>query len=181
MYLRRPSPSELKRLLARATLDSLTYDEVGATERDTLPHGYRHMEAERRIGDPEVFARAVTGLRTWATHEGSGISILPTGQSVTPGSTFLSVASIGPLKIVAPCRITRITDGPDSFGFTYGTLPGHPVRGEEAFLVERRANGTFFRITAFSTPSQLRTRTDSLHHDCPTVGQFITGVVRSEK
>jgi len=31
-------------------------------------------------------------------------------------------------------------------------LPGHPERGEEAFVVERRTDGTFFSITAFSRP-----------------------------
>ena len=39
-------------------------------------------------------------------------------------------------------------------GFGYGTLPGHPVRGEEAFEVELDAAGrVFLKITAFSRPS----------------------------
>ena len=42
-------------------------------------------------------------------------------------------------------------DEPQSAGFGYGTLPGHPERGEEAFEVEMGADGrVFLTITAFS-------------------------------
>ena len=40
----------------------------------------------------------------------------------------------------------------DSFGFAYGTLPGHPESGEESFVVERRGGATFFTVSAFSKP-----------------------------
>jgi uncharacterized protein (UPF0548 family) len=41
--------------------------------------------------------------------------------------------------------------GPQSAGFGYGTLPGHPARGEEAFEVEIDAQGrVLLKITAFS-------------------------------
>jgi uncharacterized protein (UPF0548 family) len=55
--------------------------------------------------------------------------------------------------MVAPCRIVRVIDESDRVGFACGTLPGHPECGEEAFVVERRADGTFFSITAFSRPA----------------------------
>lgn len=56
--------------------------------------------------------------------------------------------------MVAPCRIVSVLSEADSFGFAYGTLPGHPERGEEAFTVERRAEGTFFSVRAFSQPAE---------------------------
>jgi uncharacterized protein (UPF0548 family) len=47
----------------------------------------------------------------------------------------------------------------DRRGFAYGTLPGHPERGEEAFLVTI-TDGTdvHFRIRAFSRPATLPAR-----------------------
>ena len=58
---------------------------------------------------------------------------------------------LGPLALSAPVRVVYVIDGPDRRGFAYGTLPGHPESGEEAFLVERRPDGTVWcRITAFS-------------------------------
>jgi uncharacterized protein (UPF0548 family) len=44
-------------------------------------------------------------------------------------------------------------------GFRYGTLPGHPVSGEEAFLVELLDDGTVTAsVTAFSRPARWFTR-----------------------
>ena len=49
-------------------------------------------------------------------------------------------------------------DESDRFGVAYGTLLGHPERGEEAFVVERSGSRTTFRITAFSKHADLLTR-----------------------
>jgi len=39
-------------------------------------------------------------------------------------------------------------------GFAYGTLPGHPGRGEEAFIIQQHSGGTVsFTIAAFSRPA----------------------------
>jgi uncharacterized protein (UPF0548 family) len=46
-----------------------------------------------------------------------------------------------------------------SRGFAYGTLPGHPERGEEAFLVRRHHGAAVtFTITAFSRPASALAR-----------------------
>src|SRR5205085_9707574 len=62
---------------------------------------------------------------------------------VTAGLSWLGYDS--------PCRVVwaQIT-GPWR-GFGYGTLPGHPESGEEAFVVEQRDDGTVvFRTRVFS-------------------------------
>jgi uncharacterized protein (UPF0548 family) len=52
-----------------------------------------------------------------------------------------------------------MVDDAASFGFAYGTLPEHPEKGEELFLVTRGANGQVrFEIVAFSRPHDLVTR-----------------------
>jgi len=46
-----------------------------------------------------------------------------------------------------------VIDEPNRAGFGYGTLHGHQESGEEAFLVERDAQGrVWLRVTAFSRP-----------------------------
>jgi uncharacterized protein (UPF0548 family) len=58
------------------------------------------------------------------------------------------------LVLPAPCRIVSILDEPDRWGFAYGTLPGHPEQGEEAFVVSRDSTGSVrFEIRAFSRPT----------------------------
>ena len=65
---------------------------------------------------------------------------------------------VGPLSIIAPCRVVYVIDESDRCGFGYGTLPGHPESGEESFLLERADNAVTFTVTAFSKPATMLTR-----------------------
>ena len=57
----------------------------------------------------------------------------------------------GALYMLAACRIVWTVDEPDTFGFGYGTLPGHPESGEECFVVRRHGGGRVtFEVTAIS-------------------------------
>jgi uncharacterized protein (UPF0548 family) len=52
-----------------------------------------------------------------------------------------------------------VIDEPNRWGFVYGTLPGHPEEGEEAFIVSISEDGIVrFEITAFSRPANLIVR-----------------------
>ena len=79
-------------------------------------------------------------------------------QPPIAGSTVAVAAPLGPLAAVAVCRIVAVVDKSDRYGFAYGTLPGHPEHGEEAFLVERSDRRAAFRIIAFSRPADLLAR-----------------------
>lgn len=55
--------------------------------------------------------------------------------------------------VTAAARIVYVVDEPNRYGFAYGTLPHHPVAGEEAFLVEQDEGGNVsFEIEVFSRP-----------------------------
>jgi uncharacterized protein (UPF0548 family) len=50
-----------------------------------------------------------------------------------------------------PCRVVWAQTDGDERGFGYGTLPGHPESGEEAFVVRRTASGeVVFALRVFS-------------------------------
>ncbi|MDP3207567.1 MAG: DUF1990 domain-containing protein, partial [Rhodoglobus sp.] len=54
----------------------------------------------------------------------------------------------------APARVVYLIDEPKRKGFAYGTLPGHPEDGEEAFIVSQNADGSvWLTVRAFSRPS----------------------------
>lgn len=57
-----------------------------------------------------------------------------------------------------PVEVVAVIDEPDRRGLVYGTLPGHSERGEEPFSVERRADGTWVVVRAFSRPGRWFTR-----------------------
>jgi uncharacterized protein (UPF0548 family) len=77
---------------------------------------------------------------------------------LTADATVLTSIFFGPVTMVAPCRIVRLWKSDTTFGFAYATLPGHPESGEESFALERRTDGTFFIIRAFSRPGSLLVR-----------------------
>ena len=77
------------------------------------------------------------------------------GQTfIAPGDTALLIVPFWPFGVRAPCRVIYVIDEPKRKGFAYGTLPGHPESGEEAFVVEQTDDGSvWLTIRAFSRPS----------------------------
>ena len=154
--LRRPTHEQLDALLRRLRDASFTYPEVGATLDTELPAGYAHDRYTTEL-DGDAFQRASDGLRAWRAHLGAGVGVYPVDAPLRPGTVVIVMARTGPLHALAPCRVVHVIDEPDRFGFAYGTLPGHPERGEEAFIVER-AGRTTFSIVAFSCPADVLAR-----------------------
>lgn len=138
---------------ARLADTSLTYPEVGAT-RDELPAGYKHVAREGRLGVGEqAWALASEALVHWELQRRAGVRVLPSSPTVVEGADAILLLGFGRVAIPAPVRVVYLVDEPRVRGFAYGTLPGHPESGEEAFLVELRPDGTVVcRVTAFSKP-----------------------------
>ncbi|WP_395640122.1 DUF1990 family protein [Pseudolysinimonas sp.] len=74
-------------------------------------------------------------------------------QLVRPGDTAVLLLGWGRLSLRIPVRIVYLVDEPTRRGFAYGTLPGHPESGEEAFIVERRDDDSvWLTIRVLSRP-----------------------------
>jgi uncharacterized protein (UPF0548 family) len=138
----------------------LTYPEVGATRAGALPDGYGRVHRDVSLGSgPMVFERAAAALFDWRMHRGAGLSVLHSSGAATPGSVVVLRVGWGPVGHTIPCRVVYVVDEADRRGFAYGTLPGHPERGEEAFTVVRDGSGEVrFQIRAFSRPATLVAR-----------------------
>lgn len=138
----------------------LTYDRPGATRDETLPAGYDHLDRDARIGNGRAtFDRAAAAVLGWGMHRGSGLSVAASAERAAPGVVVLLRAGRGPLSVDIPCRVVYTVDTPDRQGFAYGTLPGHPERGEEAFTVTLAPDGEVrMRVRAFSRPASLLAR-----------------------
>jgi uncharacterized protein (UPF0548 family) len=134
-----------------------TYAEVGATRDDRMPAGYGHVHRDVRLGSGEgSFGRAVDALFDWRMHSLAGLKLVRSGGRAAPG---VVVVFRGPLRLTIPCRVVYVVDEPGRRGFAYGTLPGHPERGEESFVVTLTETGEVrFRIRAFSRPASLLAR-----------------------
>lgn len=155
MRLTRPSDSAA---LAR-TVDDFkgtepNYTDIGATLAGKRPDGFHHDHYEAVLGEgPGTFRRAVTGLKTWKAHRLPGMGVFPDHQEVLTGATVVVTLGTPIVALVVPCRIVGVIDRQTRWGFAYGTLPGHPERGEEAFIVSIEPDQTVrFEIEAFSRP-----------------------------
>ncbi|MGP4112559.1 DUF1990 family protein [Streptomyces sp. 4N509B] len=139
-----------------------TYREVGATlptadvaaGADELPPpGFHLVRVRTRLGSgPEVLRRAGRDVLGWRMHRAMGVSIEADGPEAEPGVGVVVGLGVGSLRLRAPCRVVWVVREADRAGFAYGTLPGHPACGEEAFLVERNAedDSVWLTVTAFS-------------------------------
>lgn len=137
----------------------LTYDEVGGTQ-GALPSGYHHLRGSRVVGSgPDAFAAAAAAVLSWQVQLRAGLSVTASAVVAEPGAVVLLSVGAGPLRVCAPCRVVYAVTGSRRRGFAYGTLPGHPERGEEAFVVEQREDGSVvLSITAFSRPASVAAR-----------------------
>ncbi|GHD46902.1 DUF1990 family protein [Mycetocola manganoxydans] len=52
------------------------------------------------------------------------------------------------MNVLEPVEVVAVVEQPDRVGFAYRTMPGHPVSGEEAFIVSR--HGEEVRLTVRS-------------------------------
>lgn len=158
--LRRPDSERLSHFLARERTSPLTYTEVGTSFDAELPAGYHHVRAGTDLGTGDAtWGRACAGIRAWAAHRGAGMTVVPADAPIVESTTVAVLTSLGPLHVLSACRIVRVIDEQDRFGFAYGTLPSHPEEGEEHFLVTRAGDGTVrFDVVAFSRHHDLLTK-----------------------
>jgi uncharacterized protein (UPF0548 family) len=141
-------------LAGRLREADLTYREAGATE-GVLPPGYHHLHRSVMIGSgPQAFTAAAAALGGWQVHSLAGLRVSASSATAEPGSVLVLGLGMAAIRISAPCRVIYVIDEPDRRGFAYGTLPGHPESGEEAFIISHHQDATVtFTITAFSRPA----------------------------
>lgn len=144
----------------RIAAGDLNYAGIGATEHGPLPADVECLVSQAYLGHGfPAYRRAVQGMLTWQLQRKAGLRVRAESDVVVPGTRVVSGFGVGPFRIDAPCEVVWVRrpvsgDGPQSAGFGYGTLPGHPVRGEEAFEISIDEQGMVtIEITAFGVPS----------------------------
>jgi uncharacterized protein (UPF0548 family) len=146
-------------LASRLRQADFTYPETGQTA-GPLPPGYHHLRRSAVVGSgAEFFARAARDVLSWQVQLRSGLRVAAPAATVSPGAVAVVGIGVGPLRVSAPCRVVYVVAEPRRQGFAYGTLPGHPETGEEAFLLEQDTGGRVtFTVIAFSRPGGVRAR-----------------------
>lgn len=134
----------------RGVHEDLNYDAAGATQVSELtwasaPPGYRRYEGSTLLGQgQQLWDDASAAVLTWGVKTRSGFSVEMGSNDelrVLPGQDRVLTARLGPCSLREPVRVVDVVDEPDRRGFAYGTRMGHPVSGEEAFIVHRASDG----------------------------------------
>jgi uncharacterized protein (UPF0548 family) len=157
--VRRPDARHVSHFLARERTSPLTYVDVGASLLDQMPAGYHHVRRSTTLpAGTDRWAHACNGIRAWAAHSGAHVQVVPEHAPIEEGTVVAVIVHMGPAHVLGACRIVRVVDEPDRFGFAYGTLPGHPEEGEESFVLTRNGETIRFEVAAFSRPHDLITK-----------------------
>ena len=167
LRLRRPSEVAVRSLIERQSRLGFSYPDVGATGTRacaTPPPGYAVDHERVRLGAGEAdFERACAALRRWEMFRMPGVELCWPDAPIEVETVVAVLARLGPLWSLNCCRIVHrleSEEGVERFGFSYGTLPEHGVRGEERFGVEwlRADESVWWERLAISKPGGLLAR-----------------------
>jgi len=170
-FVRQPSDTQIGDSLARQAGQPFSYDFVGSTKMPPAARRAWKIDHHRVLlgYGPAVFARARHAIETWEMFPCEIAKVF--GHDVPRENLLVAIlyrVSFFPLWLLMPARIvytindTIISDGHaiDRYGFAYGTLPDHPERGEERFLIEwnRSDDTVHYDLLAISQPRHLLAR-----------------------
>lgn len=157
LFVRRPRVDEVGGMVLAGQAAPLSYTEVGASVAGAPP-GYDFDAESVVVGrGATAWEAAKTAIRRWAPFDLPWISLHRTDAPIAVGQVVaFSSWQLG-VWAVNVCRIVEVVDDDDGvvarFGFAYGTLRDHVVRGEERFVVswDRRTDDVRFEIRKFSS------------------------------
>lgn len=111
---------------------------------------YRRSEVTVLLGSGDtLWRRAADGVLRWKVKTASGFVVDATGP-VSPGARVVVTAHPFGLAVVEPVEVVSVVQELTRIGFSYRTLPGHPVDGEEAFIVHRRGDAVQLTIRSLT-------------------------------
>ncbi len=130
-----------------------TYLGVGQTRAESPP-GFRSFTRSASLPVGADFDAAAHAVLAWQVQSRAGLDVAASTLTIEPDAVAVMRFGSGPLALRIPCRVVYVINEPNRQGFAYGTLPGHPESGEEAFILHREPGDRIhFVITAFSRPA----------------------------
>jgi uncharacterized protein (UPF0548 family) len=115
--------------------------------------GFRRWEKSAELGrGDDVWRWAIREVLRWGIKTRSGFTVTP-GERVAAGDRPIIMAHPFGLSVREPVEVVEVVEISDRVGFAYRTLPGHPVSGEEAFIVHRDGDAVILTVRSLTRPS----------------------------
>lgn len=115
------------------------------------PHRQSEVSAIIGSGDA-LWERAARDILCWKVKTSSGFRV-SSSATVQAGDRIEVYAGVLGIRFVEPVEVLEVIKTPERVGFSYGTLPGHPVTGEEAFIIERFGEQVKLTIRSLTSPA----------------------------
>ncbi len=111
---------------------------------------FRRSEVTAVLGRGDTtWQRAGSEVLRWAVKTRSGFSV-SSPRPVVPGERLTVTAALLGLTVAEPVEVVAVVEQPERIGFSYRTRPGHPVRGEEAFIVHRDGDTVLITVRSLT-------------------------------
>ncbi|WP_019179729.1 DUF1990 family protein [Microbacterium yannicii] len=113
---------------------------------------FRRWEGSTVLGrGGRVWDWARAEVLRWGVKTRSGFRVTPEGAAADGDRPLITAHAFG-LSIKEPVEVVAVVETPDRVGFAYRTLPGHPISGEEAFIVHRASDEVTLTIRSLTRP-----------------------------
>lgn len=111
---------------------------------------FRRAEVSTVLGSgDDLWDRATKEVLCWKVKTASGFSV-SSAEPVRQGDRVLITASLLGVRILEPVEVVAVVETARRVGFGYRTRPGHPVNGEEAFIVHRDGEEVHFTVRSLT-------------------------------
>lgn len=116
--------------------------------------GFRRWETSVVLGTrAEAWEWATTQVLRWGVKTRSGFSVEPAAKVARGDRPVITARPFG-LAIREPGEVVDVVETSTRVGFAYRTLPGHPVSGEEAFIVHQEGGVVLLTIRSLTRPAE---------------------------
>ncbi|WP_425861171.1 DUF1990 family protein [Arthrobacter sp. TWP1-1] len=100
----------------------------------------------------DAWVRASADVLHWKVKTRSGFRVDSPGPVVPGERVSVTVTALG-VTVMEPVEVVAVVQDVARVGFAYRTLPGHPVDGEEAFIVHREGEEVLLTIRSLTRAS----------------------------
>lgn len=146
-------------LVERSRGAALSYSPVGISLGTApVPDGFRDVSTERVVGQGMAAYRKVGyALMHWELHRAAGLQVKAQHAAVREGERVgIVIPTMGVMGVSGVCRVVAVVAEGYRTGFAYGSLPKHPVQGEESFLLRMEPDeSVVLAVRAVSKPASL--------------------------
>lgn len=114
---------------------------------------FRRSEVAAVVGAGDaVWRRAAEDVLRWTVKTRSGFAVDDPGPVVAGDRPVITAGVLG-ITVREPVEVVQVVQQRDRVGFSYRTLPGHPVDGEEAFIVHREGDRVVLTVRSLTRPA----------------------------